>query len=81
MKTKRENSLNTKKESFLQMVVTKYSKLFGKEMTLKGFVKQLQNKKSRLKKKTEKQKTGNERIELFLRNKILFDGMNGDSNP
>ncbi|KAG5865383.1 hypothetical protein JTB14_022792 [Gonioctena quinquepunctata] len=64
-----------------EKIVTGYI-LYGKDMILKALMKKVGNMKTRLKKKTDKKKTGNKRIPpLPPWGTIMMEAMHADVNP
>ncbi|XP_063907296.1 uncharacterized protein LOC135140975 [Zophobas morio] len=70
-----------KKEKSLLEVVELYEVHLGLRISQQQLKKKINNMKSRLKKKTDKQKTGNKRITLHEWEKILYKILEGDDNP
>jgi hypothetical protein len=74
-------AMKTRKSDALRTIVQEYVSLFGKEMNSKAFMKKVNNMKTRLKSKTDKNKTGNKRIRLLPWEKTMLEAMNADVNP
>lgn len=70
-----------KKEKSLLEVVELYEVHLGLRISQQQLKKKINNMKSRLKKKTDKQKTGNKRITLHEWEKVLYKILEGDDNP
>ncbi|KAJ3665891.1 hypothetical protein Zmor_001356 [Zophobas morio] len=70
-----------KKEKSLLEVVELYEVHLGRRISQQQLKKKINNMKSRLKKKTDKQKTGNKRITLHEWEKVLYKILEGDDNP
>ncbi|CAH1114528.1 unnamed protein product [Psylliodes chrysocephalus] len=64
----------------MEKVVTEYRQLYGRDITLKTLMKKVGNMKKKLKKKTNKNKTGNKRITQSWET-IMMEAMNADVNP
>ncbi|XP_022193453.2 uncharacterized protein LOC111051284 isoform X1 [Nilaparvata lugens] len=73
--------MKRKKDAALKTLVVRYQENFGIPITAKQLMKKVNNMKTRLRKKTDLNKTGNEKIELNKWEKILFDTLEGGSNP
>lgn len=70
------------KQAAIEKVVSEYRQLYGKDMTSKGLMKKVGNMKTRLKKKIDKNKTGNKRIPALLPwETIMMEAMQADVNP
>jgi hypothetical protein len=74
-------SMKRKKDLAISQVVEKYKGVFGKEIDAKTLLKKVNNMKTRLKKKTDLNKTGNKKIKLVAWEEKLLAAMQGDSNP
>lgn len=71
-----------KKQTAIEKVVTEYRQLYGKDMTAKVLMKKVGNMKTRLRKKTDKNKTGNKRIPPLLPWEIIMmEAMHAEVNP
>lgn len=73
--------LKKKKDAALLSLVHLYEGNFGKPITIKSLLKKINNMKTRLKKKTDKNETGNKEMKLSKWEKTLFKVMDGGSNP
>lgn len=74
-------AMKQKKTAALTEIVKEYVTLFGKEMDIKAFMKKVNNMKTRLKKKTDKNRTGNKPIRLLFWEKVMLKAMDADINP
>lgn len=74
-------NMKMKKEVAILKVTQKYNTMFSKNIDSLKLKKKINNMKSRLKKKTDLNQTGNRRINLSDWEKILFEAMEGNSNP
>lgn len=74
-------AMKKKKTAALTEIVKEYVTLFGKELDIKAFVKKVNNMKTRLKNKTDKNKTGNKPIRLLSWEKVMLKAMDADINP
>lgn len=74
-------AMKKKKSAVLTEIVKEYVSLFGKEMEIKTFMKKVNNMKTRLKNKTDKNKTGNKTIRLLSWEKVMLKAMDADINP
>ncbi|KAK9687981.1 hypothetical protein QE152_g35878 [Popillia japonica] len=73
-------AMKQKKTAALTEIVKEYVTLFGKEMEIKAFMKKVNNMKTRLKNKTDKNKTGNKSIGLLSWEKVILKAMDADVN-
>lgn len=74
-------SMKRKKDLAISQVLQKYKSIFGKEIEAKMFLKKVNNMKTRLKKKTDLNQTGNKKIKLVAWEEQLLAAMQGESNP
>lgn len=74
-------AMKKKKTAALTDIIKEYVTLFGKEMDIKAFMKKVNNMKTRLKNKTDKNKTGNKPIRLLSWEKVMLKAMDADINP
>lgn len=74
-------AMKKKKSAALTAIVKEYVTLFGKELDIKAFMKKVNNMKTRLKNKTDKNKTGNKPIRLLSWEKVMLKAMDADVNP
>lgn len=72
--------MKKKKDEAICWVVEKYQGVFGKEMDAKVFMKKVNNMKTRLKKKTDSNQTGNKRIKLANWEKNMLSAVQGETN-
>lgn len=72
--------MKKKKDEAICRVVEKYQGVFGKEMDAKVFLKKVNNMKTRLKKKTDSNQTGNKRIKLANWEKNMLSAVQGETN-
>lgn len=71
-----------KKQIAIEKVVKEYRQLYGKDITSKALMKKVGNMKTRLKKKTDMNKTGNKRIPPLLTwETLMMEAMHADVNP
>jgi hypothetical protein len=69
------------KAKSLKEIKQRYVKNFGKDITETQVLKKINNMKTRLKKKTDIKRTGNKQINLKEWEQLLWDCLQGDSNP
>lgn len=69
------------KDESIKKFILKYQSLFGKEVDAKTLMKKINNMKTRLKKKTDLNRTGNKNIQLLDWEKKMLVAMKGESNP
>ncbi|GJQ74713.1 hypothetical protein Trydic_g21564 [Trypoxylus dichotomus] len=74
-------AMKVKKTTVLIKIVEEYTILFGKHLDIKTFMKKVNNMKTRLKNKTDKNKTRGKPIRLLLWEKVMLEAMNADINP
>ncbi|XP_025829559.1 uncharacterized protein LOC112904234 [Agrilus planipennis] len=74
-------AIKRKKTAALTQIVKEYVTLFGKGMEIKAFMKKVNNMKTRLKNKTDRNKTGNKPIRLLSWERIMLKAMHADINP
>lgn len=72
-------TIKTKKQEALEKLKTCFEQQFGKITSVKKILKRLNNLKSCIKKKTDKNATGNKKIKLSAAESILYEVMEGDS--
>lgn len=65
----------------LEEIRQTYEKNFGKETTLSQLLKKLNNMRGRLKKKVDRNRSGNKKIKLKVWETELLKMMEGDTNP
>lgn len=70
-----------KKEDALKKVLEKYQASFGMLLDLKVLLKKINNMKTRLKKKTDTNQTGNKKIILLEWERKMLEAIRGESNP
>ncbi|KAK9712855.1 hypothetical protein QE152_g24676 [Popillia japonica] len=73
-------AMKQKKTAALTEIVKEYVTLFGKEMEIKAFMKKVNNMKTLLKNKTDKNITGNKSICLLSWEKVMLKAMDADVN-
>lgn len=73
--------MKKKKDAALLSLVKVYEVNFGKVITIKALLKKINNMKTRLKKKTDRNETGNKEIKLSKWEQTLYKVMDGKSNP
>ncbi|CAH0562978.1 unnamed protein product [Brassicogethes aeneus] len=74
-------ALKKKKEDAIKQILQLYQNVMGQLITSGQLMKKINNMKARLKKKTDVKKTGNKPIKLLPWEKVLYEAMDGDSNP
>ncbi|XP_031331493.1 uncharacterized protein LOC116162101 [Photinus pyralis] len=74
-------TMKLKKKRALEGIIQDYKAMFGKAITEKDFMKKVNNMKTRLKKKTDRNQTGNRPIRLLPWENIMLETMQGDKNP
>lgn len=73
--------IKARKDQAIGAVIKKYEATYGKPLDTKGFLKKMNNMKTRLKKKTDLKRTGNKKIKLLDWERKLLKAMEGESNP
>lgn len=74
-------SMKKKKDEAIEKMISKYEGIFGKKIDATKFMKKINNMKTRLKRKTDVKKTGNKCIKLLDWEKVMFEAMQGNTNP
>ncbi|CAG9760247.1 unnamed protein product [Ceutorhynchus assimilis] len=69
------------KSKAVELIKKQWALNYGSEITTNQLYKKINNMKSRLKKKTDINRTGNKKIILLDWEKVLIDIMEGDTNP
>lgn len=72
--------LKSKKDVAIKEILAAYEKNLGKLITSQQLLKKINNMKSRLKKKADRNRTGNKKIVLKDWEKVLFELMDGEDN-
>lgn len=74
-------SVKTKKDIAVRKLLMKYEVTIGKRIDATKLLKKINNMKTRLKRKTDLNKTGNKRLKLLEWEKVMFQALQGDINP
>lgn len=74
-------SMKCKKDTAIREMLRKYEITFGKRIDATKLLKKINNMKTRLKKKTDLNKTGNKRIHLLDWEKVMLEALHSDTNP
>lgn len=74
-------SVRQSKSQAIELIKKQWKLNFGSQITTNQMYKKINNMKSRLKKKTDINRTGNKKIELQEWEKILLEIMEGNTNP
>lgn len=69
------------KEKALEHMINHYNITFGKAITSKQIQKKINNMKTEVKRKTDKNATGNKKIKLKTWESELLDMLNAETNP
>lgn len=73
--------IKNKKNEALKHAATEIERKIGKPLTVSQLMKKVNNMKTRLRNKVDKNKTGNKKIVLKQWEKILHELMDGEENP